>query len=222
MRTCSAIHHPGRPTFRVKARFRNGSCTVSRGQGAAMILVVSRPASPGLFLIHRHQPRPTIVSCCTAGSTTRRRVSTSQPSGSPDRLLSRLGIPHAGLGGGVEEHMAADRLHRAMATVFETCSSVLEGWKNAGADAYKPFASRNTEHPWIALHAWSSIRTSTKSNPTRGTHPHASVMASISVPMALALVTWRCWPSTAASSGLRATCQLHAALITTIDSALHD
>jgi hypothetical protein len=124
--------------------------------------------------------------------------------------------------GGVEEHMAADRLHRAMATVFETCSSVLEGWKNAGADAYKPFASRNTEHPWIALHAWSSIRTSTKSNPTRGTHPHASVMASISVPMALALVTWRCWPSTAASSGLRATCQLHAALITTIDSALHD
>jgi hypothetical protein len=99
MRTCSAIHHPGRPTFRVKARFRNGSCTVSRGQGAATILVVSRPASPGLFLIHRHQPRPTIVSCCTAGSTTRRRVSTSQPSGSPDCLLSRLGIPHAGLGG---------------------------------------------------------------------------------------------------------------------------
>ena len=29
--------------------------------------------------------------------------------------------------------------------------------------------TRNIEHPWFALHAWSSIRTSTKSNPTRGT-----------------------------------------------------
>ena len=132
MRACSAIHHPGRPTFRVKARFRDGSGTVSRGQGAAAILVMSRLASPGLFSIHRHQPRPTIVSCCTTRSTTRRRVSTF-PSPRDHLIIFSPDLEHhMQVSGGVEEHMAADRLHRAMATVFETCSSVLEGWKNAG------------------------------------------------------------------------------------------
>jgi hypothetical protein len=123
--------------------------------------------------------------------------------------------------GGVEEHMAADRLHRAMATVFETCSSVLEGWKNAG------LTRTNSKH-----------RTSMDRSPCLELYPDehriesdswhipasvdTSAMASISVPMALALVTWRCWPSTAASSGLRATCRLHAAATTAINSALND
>jgi hypothetical protein len=129
MRSCSAIHHPGRPTFRVKARFRNGSCTVSDGQGAAMILVASRLSSPGLFLNHRQQPWPTIVSSCTTSAGVYRL---SQPSGSSDRLPLQTWNTSCTSRGGVVEHMAADRLHRAMATVFETCSSVLEGWKNAG------------------------------------------------------------------------------------------
>jgi hypothetical protein len=50
----------------------------------------------------------------------------------------------------VGEHMAADRLHRAMATVFETCSSVLEAGRTPAADAYEPL---HFETPNI--HGWS-------------------------------------------------------------------
>jgi len=121
--------------------------------------------------------------------------------------------------------MAADRLHRLMATLLKRA---VRSWK-AGrtpaatreADAYEPFALETLNFHRYQFLSGASSGWRTKFNWAHGIH-------------AKTLKPWRQfqyqrpWPSSrgvtvsmrTVSPGLRATCQLHAELTTTIDSVL--
>jgi hypothetical protein len=119
--------------------------------------------------------------------------------------------------------MAADRLHRLMATFLKRA---VRSWKAGRTPAARKkltrtnLCTRNTGHPSLPVHAWSVIRVSTKSKSARGIHANSRHGVNLRVNSSRGVGEF--WPPTTTSSGVRVTCQLHTELTTTIDSVLND
>jgi hypothetical protein len=140
--------------FRVKTRSRNGSCTVKSRR---------LETCPGLFSSYRHQPRPSLVAPQTPP---RDGVCRLSPSPEDHQLIIRStslqtwDTLHARRGD-VGQHMAADRLHRLMATLLKRA---VRSWKTGRTPAARKkltrtnLWARNTGHSSLPVHAWNFIR----------------------------------------------------------------